>query len=471
MILKQYYLGCLAHASYLVADETTCVAAVVDPQRDIDQYLEDAEHQTLEIRHVFLTHFHADFVAGHLELAQRTGATIHLGARAEAEYAFEPMADGAEVELGPEVRLRVLETPGHSPESISILVFDRADGRVDPAAVLTGDTLFIGDVGRPDLRASIGWSADVLGRLLYNSLRQKLLTLPDDTVVYPGHGAGSMCGKQMSQETVSTIGVQRRYNYALQPMSQDEFVTIVTADQPDAPAYFAYDAMLNRQARPTLDDTLERTLQPLGLHAALRLRQHGAQLLDVREPADYAGAHVCGSVNIPLDGKYATWAGTLLDPEIDLVIVADPGGEEEAAVRLGRIGFDRVAGFLDGGMGALGSLAELLCRTARITAATLAELRQSDTPPVVVDVRTEQEWRTKRIDGSISIPLNRLAELSSEIPAGIAVVHCAGGYRSSVAASLLARDGRTELYDLVGGLAAWEAARLPVTTGASRGTA
>ena len=283
----------------------------MDPQRDIDQYLEDAERQTLEIRHVFLTHFHADFVAGYLELAQRTGATIHLGARAEAEYAFRPMADGAEVELGPDVRLRVLETPGHSPESISILVFDRAAGPIDPAAVLTEDTLFIGDVGRPDLRASIGWSADALGHLLYDSLHQKLLTLPDDTVVYPGHGAGSMCGKQMSKETVSTIGVQRRYNYALQPMSRDEFVTIVTADQADAPAYFAYDAMLNRQVRQTLPDTLERTLQPLGLDGVLRLRQNGAQLLDVREPADYAGAHVCDSVNIPLDGKYATWAGRL----------------------------------------------------------------------------------------------------------------------------------------------------------------
>ncbi len=465
MILKQYYLGCLAHASYLVADETTRVAAVVDPQRDIDQYLEEAERQAFEIRHVFLTHFHADFVAGHLELAQRIGATIRLGARAEAEYAFESMADGAEVELGPEVRLRVLETPGHSPESISILVFDRAASPVDPAAVLTGDTLFIGDVGRPDLRASIGWSADALGRLLYDSLHQKLLTLPDDTVVYPGHGAGSMCGKQISQETVSTIGVQRRYNYALQPMSLEEFVAIVTADQPEAPAYFAYDAMLNRQKRQTLRDTLERTLRPLGLDAVLRLRQNGALLLDVREPADYAGAHVCGSVNIPLNGKYATWAGTLLDPDTDLVIVADPGGEGEAAVRLGRIGLDRVAGFLDGGMDALGSRAELLCRTARITAGALAELRQTDTPPVVVDVRTEKEWREKRIDGSLNIPLNRLPELLSGVPAGIAVVHCASGYRSSVAASLLARDGRTELLDLVGGFAAWEAARLPVITG------
>ena len=447
------------------ADEGTRVAAIVDPQRDIGQYLEDADCQMLDIRHVFLTHFHADFVAGHLELAQRTGATIHLGARAEAEYAFDPMADGAQIELGPDVRLRVLETPGHSPESISILVFDRAAKPVEPAAVLTGDTLFIGDVGRPDLRASIRWSADALGRLLYNSLHQKLLTLPDDTVLYPGHGAGSMCGKQLGKETVSTIGVQRRYNYALQPMGREAFVAIVTADQPEAPAYFTHDAMLNRQKRQTLDDTLERTLRPLGLDAVLRSRRSGAQVLDVREPADYAGAHLCGSVNIPLNGKYATWAGTLLDPDTDLVIVANPGGEAAAAVRLGRIGLDRVAGFLDGGMDALGSRAELLCRTARITAGSLGELRQTDTPPVVVDVRTEKEWREKRIEGSLNIPLNRLPQRLSGIPAGVAVVHCASGYRSSVAASLLARAGRTEFFDLVGGLAAWEAARLPVASG------
>ncbi len=465
MILKQYYLGCLAHASYLVADEATRVAAVVDPQRDIDQYLADATAQGLEIRHVFLTHFHADYVAGHLELVKQAGATIHLGARAEAEYAFTPMADGDEVELGPDVCLRVLETPGHTPESISILVFDRAANPAEATAVLTGDTLFIGDVGRPDLGASIGWSADALGRLLYDSLHQKLLTLHDDTVVYPGHGAGSMCGKQLGKETVSTIGIQRRYNYALQPMSLDEFLAMVTVDQPETPAYFAHDAMLNRQARQTLDDTLEKTLRPRDLDAVLELAKGDAQLLDVRDQADYAGAHLCGSVIIPLDGKYATWAGTVLDPGIDIVIVADPGGEQEAAVRLGRIGLDRVAGYLDGGMGTVGSRTEVLCRTERITAGTLAELRQTDTPLIVVDVRSAKEWQEKRIDGSLNIPLNHLTERLSEIPDGMVVVHCAGGYRSSVAASLISRSGRAVIFDLVGGLAAWEAARLPLVTG------
>ena len=261
MFLKQYYLGCLAHASYLHGDEETGTGIVVDPQRDIDQYLQDAEEQKLAIRHVFLTHFHADFLAGHLELRDRCGAQIHLGSRAKAEYEFATMKDGDTLEMG-KLRLQVLETPGHSPESISIAVYDLAASADKPHAVLTGDTLFIGDVGRPDLRASLGWTADELGRLLYDSLQQKLLPLPDETLVYPTHGAGSLCGKNMSEETFSTMGVQRQYNYALQPMSQDQFVAIVTADQPDAPDYFTYDAVLNTKERQTLDQALERELKP-----------------------------------------------------------------------------------------------------------------------------------------------------------------------------------------------------------------
>src|SRR5881397_3740481 len=244
MILKQFYLNCLAHASYLVGDEQTHTAAVVDPQRDIDQYLSFASEHDLEIKHVFLTHFHADFVAGHLELRDRTGAAIYLGAAAKAEYAFTPLADGRSVEFG-RVRLTALETPGHTAESISILVFDLDRSATEPHAVLTGDTLFVGDVGRPDLRVALGWSAADLGGLLYDSLQQKLLTLPDSSIVYPAHGAGSLCGKALSKETVSTIGEQRRVNYALQPMSKAAFVELVTADQPDAPAYFTYDAVLN----------------------------------------------------------------------------------------------------------------------------------------------------------------------------------------------------------------------------------
>ncbi len=334
MILEQYYLGCLAHASYLIGDEETRQAVVLDPQRDIDQYLDDARKHDLQISHVFLSHFHADFLAGHLELRDRVGAQICLGARAKAEYGFRAMKDGDGLELG-KVRIEVLETPGHSPESISLLVYDLEQDGDQPHAVLTGDTLFIGDVGRPDLRASLGWSAEELGAMLYDSLKEKLLVLPDETLVYPAHGAGSMCGKNLSQDTVSTIGTQRRFNYALQPMSREEFIRIVTADQAEAPAYFTYDAVLNTKEHPTLDQTLERELKPLELEEILKLED--AQLLDVREPTDYEGAHLVGSINIGLGGKYATWAGTLLSPDRPIVIISDPGSEEEAATRPDRL--------------------------------------------------------------------------------------------------------------------------------------
>jgi hydroxyacylglutathione hydrolase len=461
MFLKQYYLGCLAHASYLVADEESGIAAAVDPQRDIDQYLADAQATGLSIRYVFLTHFHADFVAGHLELRDRVGATICLGARAEAEYDFKPMATGDTVELGDRVRLEVLETPGHSPESISILVFDTEHDGSRPYAALTGDTLFIGDVGRPDLRASLGWTAEELGGLLYDSLREKLLPLPDEVLVYPGHGAGSLCGRNLSTDTVSTMGVQRRYNYALQSMTKAEFVRLVTADQPDSPAYFTYDAILNTKERPTLERTLARELRPLTLDEVLALEADGAQVLDARDPAEFAGAHLRGSVNVGLGGSYATWSGTLLDPNRPIVVVAEPGREEEAAMRLGRIGFDNVAGYLDAGMQALDPRPDLVARIERITAPTLAEQLASDDPPHVLDVRTEEEWQSGRIEGSQNIPLNHLLERLDEVPSDRPlVVHCATGYRSSIAASLLTRNGITDAADLVGGMDAWEASKL-----------
>src|SRR6187455_1167437 len=323
MILKQFYLNCLAHASYLVGDEQAHVAAVVDPQRDIDQYLAFAAEHDLKIAHVFLTHFHADFLAGHLELRDRTGATIYLGASARAEYPFTPLHDGDVVDLG-RVRLQALETPGHTAESISLTVFDADRSATEPQVVLTGDTLFVGDVGRPDLRVALGWSAADLGGLLYDSLRTKLLALPDTVAVYPAHGAGSLCGKALSKETSSTIGEQRRSNYALQPMSKEAFVELVTADQPDAPPYFTYDAVLNSQERPTLDVALARELNPMTLDLVLALQRTGGQILDTRDPTEFAAAHLAGSLNIGLGGQYATWAGTLLSRDRPIVIVADP---------------------------------------------------------------------------------------------------------------------------------------------------
>ena len=463
MILKQYYLGCLAHASYLVGDAKSRTAAIVDPQRDIDRYLEDARRLDLEIRHVFLSHFHADFLAGHLELRDQVGARIYLGSRAQAEYEFTPMSDGDNLEFG-QVRLQIMETPGHSPESISILVYDLEIDENKPHAVLTGDTLFIGDVGRPDLRAALGWSADELGALLYESVQKKLLPLPDETLVYPAHGAGSLCGKNMSEDTVSTIGVQRQYNYALQPMSKDEFIRIVTADQPDTPVYFTYDALLNTQDHPTLATSLTHGLNGLSVSEVCECKSAGAVLLDTREPSEFAGAHWKGSLNVGLQGKYATWTGTLLDAEDPIVLIAEPGREEESAMRLGRIGFDGVEGYLDGGMMALESKPELIGKVDRITAGALNE-RIPSTALQVIDVRAPSEWQGSHIPSSVNLPLSQLGNRLEEIPQGEVVVHCASGYRSSVATSLIIRERpESKVSDFVGGLEAWLAAGLPTVS-------
>jgi hydroxyacylglutathione hydrolase len=464
VIFKQFYLNCLAHASYLIADEETATAAVIDPQRDIAQYLIFAAEHGLQIKHVFLTHLHADFVAGHLELRDHAGATIYLGAKAQAGYRFTPLADGSVVEFG-RVRLQALETPGHTPESISLLVYDLSSSASEPHAVLTGDTMFIGDVGRPDLRVALGWSATDLGGMLFDSLRLKLLPLPDASLVYPAHGAGSLCGKAISKETVSTLGEQRRVNYALQPMSKSEFIELVTADQPEAPAYFTYDAVLNSQERPTLDETLERELEPLKLDRVLQLQAAGAQILDTREPEEFAAAHLAGSINIGLSGQYATWAGTLLDHEHPIVIVSSPDREYESAVRLGRIGFDNVAGYLSDGMHSLESRSDLVEFTERLSAPLAAEFLSSDHPPLLLDVRNPRERAQKSIDGSLSIPLNQLSQRAHELPKDRTVlVHCAGGYRSSIAASLLQKKGFACVQELAGGIAAWEGAKLAVRT-------
>ncbi len=455
MIFKQFYLNCLAHASYLIGDETTRTAVVVDPRRDVQQYLDEADRYGLAIRHVFLTHLHADFIAGHLELRHKTGAAIHLGAKAGAEYAFTPMKGGDTLEIGG-VRLKILETPGHTAESISILVYDLEKDPARPYAVLTGDALFIGDVGRPDLRASLGWSATDLGRLLYRSTREQLLTLPDDTLVYPAHGAGSLCGKNISKDTVSTMGEQRRTNYALQPMSEEDFIALVTADQPDAPSYFTYDAVLNAKEHSTLEEVLDRELHPLRLDSVLEMSAAGAQPLDVRDPRDFAQGHLAGSINIGLNGQYATWAGTLLERDRPIVIIAPPGRETEAATRLGRIGFDNVAGYLEGGIQSLEDRDDVLAYTPQTSAASIAKWVGEPDAPYLLDVRTPGEWRQRHIEGSVNLPLNRLTGQLNQIPRNRPiVVFCAGGYRSSIAGSLLQRNGFGRLTELTGGMAAW----------------
>jgi glyoxylase-like metal-dependent hydrolase (beta-lactamase superfamily II)/rhodanese-related sulfurtransferase len=459
---------------------------------------------------VFLTHFHADFVAGHLELRNRTGATIRLGRTAQAEYAFVPMGNGDALEFG-DVRIEVLETPGHTPESISLLVFDlagssqlrstslgaqegpapqpstrsglgtRASGlenagpkspvlqpagpkgpALHPYAVLTGDTLFVGDVGRPDLRAALGWSAADLGAMLYDSLRDRLLTLPDNTVVMPAHGAGSLCGKALSKELTSTIGEQRRFNYALQPMEKQAFINLVTADQPDAPSYFTYDAVLNTRERPTLDAALSRQLTPMTLDDVLTAVADGAQLLDTRDAAVFGAAHLAGSLNIGLGGQYATWAGTILKRDTPIVLVTDPGAESESALRLGRIGFDHVKGFLAGGLAAAASRPDLVTTTERVSPERAKELLTAGA--IGVDVRTPEERASKFIKGTRHLPLNHLEEHLTELPSEAQLlVFCAGGYRSSIAASLLGRRGFSRVMEIAGGQGAWEAAGLPVS--------
>jgi hydroxyacylglutathione hydrolase len=357
----------------------------------------------------------------------------------------------------------VLETPGHTIESISLLVFDLARDAHDPYAVLTGDTLFIGDVGRPDLRASLGWTAADLGAHLYDSLHQKLLPLRDATLVYPAHGAGSLCGKNLSSETVSTLGEQRRFNYALRPMTREQFIQIVTADQPDAPAYFTYDAILNTRERATLDDTLLQVLRPIPLAEFLALAEAGAQVVDVRLPDRFAHGHLRGSINIGLDGQFASWAGTVLDANQPILLIAPPGRETEAALRLGRIGFDRMQGYLAEGMEALADRPDLLARTERRSVEEIAGELTAVEAPLIVDVRSTGEYATKHIAGSTNVPLSRLRDSVQQIPRGRHIyLHCAGGYRSSIAASLLSRAGRTDVTEMAGGLAAWEAAGQPV---------
>lgn len=455
MILKQFFLKELAHASYLVMDERVKVAAVVDPQRDVDVYLAEADRLGVSIKHVFLTHFHADFLAGHLELRAESGARIHLGERASAEFDFVPMKHGEAVEFG-DVRLSFLATPGHTPESTSLVVHDLLESESAPHAVLTGDTLFIGDVGRPDLMASIGVTANELAEMLYDSVHQKLMRLPDATLVYPAHGAGSMCGKNLSTDTVSTIGAQRASNYALQARSRQEFVRLVTSDQPEAPAYFPYDARLNGKLRGLLSGVFERALMPLALEEVQALRRNGAQLLDARSADAYAAEHVKGSLNVGLGGSFSTWCGALLDPERPIVLLADPGTERDAVLRLARIGFDRVAGFVSDGVAAYAARPELVERGGRVTPDELKGLLAAKDAPLVLDVRTPAEWAGGHIEGALHVPLNRLQRELERVPRGRdLVVLCAGGYRSSAAASILHGAGYGGARDLVGGWNAW----------------
>ncbi|TFD52338.1 MBL fold metallo-hydrolase [Cryobacterium sp. Hh11] len=452
MILTQYYLGCLSHGSYLVGDETTGQAIVVDPRRDIDEYLADAAANHLTIVGVINTHFHADFVAGHLELAAATGAWIGYGARAEAAYEIRHLANGEKISLG-EVELEILDTPGHTWESVSVIVREHA-GDVVPHAVLTGDTLFIGDVGRPDLAASVGADPEELARALYVSIHEALLALPDPVRVLPAHGAGSACGKNLSDELESTIGDQRRNNASVQPMSEIDFVTMIRSGQPAIPGYFAVDAMINRSDHEIIGAT--RELAPLTLTDVRASVERGAHVLDTRTPEFFALGHLVGSVNVGLDGRFSETAGMVIKHDDTIVIIAEAGREDEAGMRLARIGFDRVAGYLVDPVQAFSELGAVAQTGARVEVEEFDTLRSSDAA-TILDVRNPGEVEQGAIPGSLRIPLAELSARHAEIPDGPVLIHCAGGWRSSVAASALRGLGHAEVTDLIGGYNAWAA--------------
>ena len=454
MKFEQYYLECLSQASYLIADTDSGVAAVVDPRRDIQTYLDDAAADGLEIRYVIETHFHADFLSGHLELAEATGAEIVYGAAAQAEYPIRRVTTGERIALGdPDtgVVLEFRETPGHTPESISVVVWERGTDE-QPFGVLTGDTLFIGDVGRPDLLASVGVTADELARQLYTSLREQLMTLPDETKVFPAHGAGSACGKNLSTETVSTIGEQRQMNYAVQPMGVEDFVMQVTEGQPSSPGYFGFNAGLNKAARELIDTTPPTAMT---MDEVLAAQANGAAVVDTRDSADFAAGHLVGSINVGADGRYAEYVGTVVPPRTPIVLVAEPGTEAEAKIRLARIGFDEVVGFLDGGVARLAEQPELARQASRLSVPIFDAATTSDEVQVV-DVRNPGETALGTIPGATTIPLARLRDEASSLDLDRPiVVFCAGGYRSSVGASLLRSLGARDVSDLLGGYGAW----------------
>ena len=448
MKLTQYYLDCLSQASYLIGDETTGRAVVVDPRRDVGEYVADSKAAGFTIELVIETHFHADFLSGHLELAEATGAEIVFSSVATTEFASRAVQHGERYSLG-DVLLEFRHTPGHTPESMSIVVWEHADD-AEPYAVLTGDTLFIGDVGRPDLLGSLGITKEELADQLYDSLHNEILTLPDSTRVYPAHGAGSACGKNLSTETWSTIGDQRETNYALAAPDKATFVDLVTEGQPPAPGYFVYDAVLNRKDRELHDET--ELPVALSLAEATIFIDGGAMLLDGRDPEIFAHGHLAGSINVGLQGRYAEFAGSMFTSDVDIVLVVDEGFELEAKNRLARIGFDRVVGFLSDPPAVMAAHPDRTAVASRLTGTQFRGRQAAVAGLQLVDVRNPGEVALGALDGSISIPVGqipaRLEELDADAPT---VVYCAGGYRSSVAASRLRQAGFTDVSDIIGG--------------------
>lgn len=453
MILQQYYLDCLSHASYLVGDQTSGRAVVIDPQRDVAEYVADAEKLGLRIELVIETHFHADFLSGHLELAKATGARIVYSSVADTEFESMGVADGERYSLG-DVTLEFRHTPGHTPESMSIVVYEHAHDAV-PYGVMTGDTLFIGDVGRPDLLASIGFTREELADKLYDSLHDKLMTLPDATRVYPAHGAGSACGKNLSTELWSTIGDQKATNYALRAPDKATFMRLVTEGQPPAPGYFVYDAILNRKDRELLDEA--KMPEAMAYDEVVAAIERGAVLIDGRSPDEFALGHLRRAINIGMEGRYAEFAGSVVPSDADIVLFTEPGQELEGKTRLARIGFDRVIGYVDRPFEVMFAHRDDVEIASRLTAQAFDERAAAVPDLQIVDVRNPGEVEAGMIPDAISIPVGQLpARLGELDPAKPTVVYCAGGYRSSVAASLLRQNGFSDVSDILGGFGAWE---------------
>jgi len=459
MYFKQFYLACLAHASYLIGSDGEAV--VVDPQRDVDEYLAEAAARGFQIKYVIETHLHADFVSGHQEVAARTGAEIVFGEKAGVQFAHRAVRDGEELRIG-QVVLKFIETPGHTPEGICVLVTDTASPD-EPQKLLTGDTLFIGDVGRPDLAGGKGYTSQMMAEMMYDSLHGKLLKLPDEVEVYPAHGAGSMCGKNMSKETSSTIGEQRKFNYALKPMSKDQFVTMMTADLPEAPIYFPRDSEINRSGARGLSE-----LQPpaaLSPQQVRELHDQGHILLDVRSASDFGAAHVPGAMNIGLGGQFAMWAGSLIPLNAAIVVIADTSAQvDESVVRLARVGIENVKGFLEGGFESWRAAGFPVDAIEQVTVAQLKE-QMAAGDLQIVDVRRPGEYVNGHVPRALNAPLASLDKSLGPLPLKkdkLTAVICAGGYRSSAAASLLQKQGFSNLLNVSGGTGAWINAGYPV---------
>jgi hydroxyacylglutathione hydrolase len=457
MYFEQFYLGCLAHASYMLGSGGEAI--VVDPQRDVEIYLEAAKQHDLSIRHIFETHLHADFVSGHKELAARTAAKIYIGARAGATFPHVDVNDGFDLRVG-RIRITALETPGHTPEGISLVITDEEKSS-NPWAVLTGDTLFIGDVGRPDL--SPGHTSAELAGMLYDSLHGKLLQLGDDVLVYPAHGAGSLCGRNMRAERSSTIGTERLTNYALQIKSRKEFIEQLTTNLPTRPDYFLKDAQINREGAPALDELPELpAISPAELKSLLK---EDVPALDVRPGDAFAAAHVPGSINIALSGQFATWAGTILGLSARPVLIADSAQQlDEARMRLTRVGIEDVRGYLQDG---IRGWKEAGFELAKLPQMTVQELNQrlNGQKLQVLDVRREPEWVSGHIQDAAWLPLDKfnsgLPDAKKDAPLA---VHCKSGYRSMIACSLLQRAGFRNVINVMGGFDAWAQAKFPMVT-------